>query len=57
MVQHTRVPQPGWHDVDLGGDAGPASLFWKPAWDAGFRPLKDERTTEAPPEVTATDGP
>ena len=57
VVQHTRVPQPGWHDVDLGGDAGPASLFWKPAWDAGFRPLKDERTTEAPPEVTATDGP
>ena len=57
VVQHTRVPQPGWHDVDLGGDAGPASLFWKPAWDAGFKPLKDERAPEAPSEVTATNGP
>jgi Dolichyl-phosphate-mannose-protein mannosyltransferase len=56
VVQHTRVPQPGWHDVDLGGEAGPASLFWKPAWDAGFRPVENEGTAENLPEVTANHG-
>jgi Dolichyl-phosphate-mannose-protein mannosyltransferase len=40
VLQQTRVSQPGWHDVDLGGETGPASLFWKPAWDAGFKPLE-----------------
>jgi hypothetical protein len=40
-LQETRVEKPGWHDVDLGGQPGPASLFWKPAWDAGFRPLNE----------------
>ncbi|HEY5706533.1 MAG TPA: glycosyltransferase family 39 protein [Terrimicrobiaceae bacterium] len=43
VLQETRVEQPGWHDVDLGGEAGPASLFWKPAWDAGFRPAENKR--------------
>ena len=43
VLQQTRVQQPGWHDVDLGGEPGPASLFWKPAWDAGFRPLQEKR--------------
>ena len=43
VLQQTRVQQPGWHDVDLGGEPGPASLFWKPAWDAGFRPLREKR--------------
>ena len=42
VLQQTRVPQPGWHDVDLGGKRDPASLFWKPAWDAGFRPLEEK---------------
>jgi hypothetical protein len=42
VVQQTRVQQPGWHDVDLGGESGPATLFWKPAWDAGFRPIQEE---------------
>ena len=42
VLQQTRVQQPGWHDVDLGGKSDPASLFWKPAWDAGFRPLKEK---------------
>jgi len=41
VLQQTHVQQPGWHDVDLGGEAGPAILFWKPAWDAGFRPLEE----------------
>ncbi|MGA7215759.1 MAG: glycosyltransferase family 39 protein [Terrimicrobiaceae bacterium] len=40
VVRQTRVSQPGWHDVDLGGEPGPASLFWKPAWDAGYTPLE-----------------
>ena len=43
VLQQTRVQQPGWHDVDLGGEPGPASLFWKPAWDAGFRPAEKRR--------------
>jgi hypothetical protein len=42
VLQQTRVPQPGWHDVDLGGKRDPARLFWKPAWDAGFRPLEEK---------------
>ena len=46
VLQQTRVPQPGWHDVDLGGERDPASLFWKPAWDAGFRPLEEKLTAE-----------
>lgn len=41
VLRQTRVQQPGWHDVDLGGEPGPASLFWKPAWDAGFKPLQE----------------
>jgi Dolichyl-phosphate-mannose-protein mannosyltransferase len=56
VVQRTSVPQPGWHDVDLGGEAGPASLFWKPAWDAGFRPLKEERMRRTSSAVTTSDG-
>jgi hypothetical protein len=36
----TRVWKAGWHDVDLGGASAPASIFWKRAWDAGFRPLE-----------------
>jgi hypothetical protein len=55
-VQYTRVSQPGWHEVDLGGKAGPASLFWKPAWDAGFRPLKEERTKRSSSPITASEG-
>ena len=43
VLQQTRVEQPGWHSVDLGGEPGPATLFWKPAWDAGFRPLQEKR--------------
>jgi Dolichyl-phosphate-mannose-protein mannosyltransferase len=43
VLQQTRVEQAGWHDVDLGGEPGPATLFWKPAWDAGFRPLQEMR--------------
>ncbi|HEY5953290.1 MAG TPA: hypothetical protein VIT18_02940, partial [Terrimicrobiaceae bacterium] len=39
VVGETRVREAGWHDVDLGGAPGPAGLFWKTAWDAGFRPL------------------
>ena len=42
VLRQTRVRQPGWHDVDLGGRSDPASLFWKPAWDAGFRPLEEK---------------
>lgn len=41
VLLETRVPKAGWHDVDLGGASGPASLFWKRAWDAGFRPLEE----------------
>ena len=42
VLQQTRVQRPGWHDVDLGGTSEPASLFWKPAWDAGFRPGEEQ---------------
>lgn len=40
VLGETRVREAGWHDVDLGGASGPASLFWKRAWEAGFRPLE-----------------
>jgi hypothetical protein len=53
IVQQTRVHQPGWHDVDLGGHPGPASLFWKNAWDAGFRPLAEKGQNSL--EATADD--
>jgi hypothetical protein len=38
LLGETQVPKAGWRDVDLGGAPGPAMLFWKRAWDAGFRP-------------------
>jgi hypothetical protein len=40
LLRETRVQQAGWHDVDLGGAPGPASLFWKRAWEAGLRPVE-----------------
>jgi hypothetical protein len=40
VLRETPVREAGWHDVDLGGAPGPATLFWKAAWDLGFRPIE-----------------
>ena len=41
VLSETHVEQPGWHDVDLGSATGPATFFWRRAWEAGFRPVEE----------------
>jgi hypothetical protein len=39
VEQEIRVTEPGMQRFDFGTERGQRLLFWKPAWDAGFRPL------------------
>lgn len=39
VEREIRVTEPGVQRFDFGSERGQRLLFWKPAWDAGFRPL------------------